>query len=321
MKVSASNQIDHFRFTGHETFACRYAWLPKAVRGVDKDPDLFSDVDLAMVTLGVGKNMVNAIRFWAEAADLIEPVAGGKTYRVSDFGIELLGSDGCDQYMEDVRTLWLIHWKIATNRRFRVFAWDFFLNQWQEPELSGTTALTVLRRHLKSLDRSPLSESVLDQQFDIFLHSYVPTKGRKKGDVREDNLDCPLVELHLLQETGVRRLGGEKGERVEPIYAFRREAKRDISSGLFAYCLDDFWRTWHGDEKTLAFPFVLHGHCGPGQVFKLPEDDLRARCESLEQDSGGFFLFHESALQPTINRGKGAETRYPLNLVYGVAND
>jgi hypothetical protein len=313
--------VDHLRFTGHETFACRYAWLPKAVRGVHENSALFADVDMAMVTLGVGKNMVHAIRFWAEAAAVIEPLDGGKCYRVSDFGTALLGPNGCDPYMEDVRTLWLIHWKIAVNRRFRFFAWDFFLNQWQEPEISGTSALAVLRRHMRGMDRAPLSESVLDQQFEIFLHSYVPTKGRKKGEVREDNLDCPLVELRLLKETGVRRLGGEKGERVESIYAFRREAKKDITPGLFAYCLDDFWRTWHEDEKTLAFQFVLHGHCGPGQIFKLPEDDLRARCENLEQDSKGFFLFHESAMQPMIKRGEENADQYLLSRVYGETND
>jgi hypothetical protein len=312
-----STPSTEYRFSGHETFACRYAWLPKAVRGVTADENLFSDVDAAMVALGVGKNMVHAIRFWAEAAEVIEPLDKGKGHRVSGFGTALLGAKGCDPFMEDIRTLWLIHWKIATNRRFRVFAWDFFLNQWQDPEISGSTSLEVLRRVVRGLDREPLSDKVLDQQFDIFLHSYVPTKGRKNGEVREDNLDCPLVELQLLQETGVRRMSEENGERVESIYAFRREAKKDITAGLFAYCLDDFWRTWHGEEKTLAFPSVLHGHFGPGQTFKLPEDDLRARCESLERDTDGFFVFQESALQPTIKRGEGCDLQYRLNRVYG----
>lgn len=321
MKVSNSNQTDHLRFTGHETFACRYAWLPKAVRGVSENSELFSDVDAAMVTLGVGKNMVHAIRFWAEAADVIEPANEGKGFRVSKFGADLLGFNGCDPFMEDVRTLWLVHWKIAVNKRARVFAWDFFLNHWHDPEISGTSALSVLRRHVRGLDRAALSDNVLGQQFDIFLHSYVPTKGRNKTDVREDTLDCPLVELQLLKETGVRRLGEENGERVESIYAFRREAKRDISHGLFAYCLDDFWRTWHKDEQTLSFPTVLHGHCGPGQVFKLPEDDVRARCENLERDTGGFFMFHESALQPMIKRGERNEAQYRLSRVYGGKND
>lgn len=306
-----------YKFTGHETFACRFAWLPKAVQGVASEPALFSDVGRAMVSLGVGKNMVQAIRFWAEAADVIRPNDKGTDYRVTEFGTELLGPAGYDQYMEDTQTLWLLHWKLATNPRFRIFAWDFFLNKWQDPELSGSAALEALRRHVKGLDREPLSDNVLAQQFDIFLHSYMPTRAKKKGVVREDSLDCPLVELQLLQEVGVRRTHGSQGDRVESVYAFRREPRRGISSGLFAYCLDDFWHAWHPDEKTLSYPLLLHGHSGPGQVFKLPEADIRDRCENLERDTKGWFVFQESALQPTIMRTEGSDKRYPLARVYG----
>ncbi len=35
---------------------------------VEEKPDLFADEQQAMVDLGVGKNMVRAIRFWAQAS-------------------------------------------------------------------------------------------------------------------------------------------------------------------------------------------------------------------------------------------------------------
>lgn len=56
-----------YKITGHETFPFRYTWLPKAVKMVTNNPKIFSDEDNAMVSLGVGKNMVRAIRFWSEA--------------------------------------------------------------------------------------------------------------------------------------------------------------------------------------------------------------------------------------------------------------
>jgi hypothetical protein len=60
----------NYRFSGHETFPCRYTWLPKAVQSLAQDPALFrtDNEDQAMVKLGVGKNMVRAVRFWADAA-------------------------------------------------------------------------------------------------------------------------------------------------------------------------------------------------------------------------------------------------------------
>ena len=60
----------NYRYSGHETFPCRYTWLPKAVRGLTTNGQLFSDEDAAMVALGVGKNMVRSIRFWADAAEI-----------------------------------------------------------------------------------------------------------------------------------------------------------------------------------------------------------------------------------------------------------
>jgi hypothetical protein len=64
----------NFRFSGHETFPCRYTWLPKAVSKLHQNPKLFAKEkeDDAMVALGVGKNMVRAIRFWADAAGVAE---------------------------------------------------------------------------------------------------------------------------------------------------------------------------------------------------------------------------------------------------------
>lgn len=298
---------------------CRYAWLPKAVTHVARDPSLFSDASEAMVRLGVGKNMVQSIRFWAEAAGVIEPVAKTKDYRVTSFGNEILGQEGLDPFMEDERTLWLIHWKLATNPNFRIFAWDYLLNHWHEPELSASTVFTAMQRHVRGLPRKLPSDTVLKQQFDVFLRSYIPTRSKKKGVVREDNLDCPLIELQLIQEVSVRRSHPLQNDRVEAVYAFRRESerKKGVSPELFAYCLDDFWCTWHPNEKTLAYPFLLHGQCGPGLVFKLPEADIRARCESLEHDTNGWFKFQDSALQSAVERTGAPDVRYPLANVYG----
>lgn len=80
-----------YRFSGHDSFTCRYAWLPKAVREVRRDAGIFRREDEAMVRLGVGKNMVRAIRFWAECTSVIETKQPNKM-TVSDFGAELLGN-------------------------------------------------------------------------------------------------------------------------------------------------------------------------------------------------------------------------------------
>ena len=72
-----------YRISGHETFPCRYTWLPKAVRGVAKNPRLLFDEPQAMVELGVGKNMVGSIRFWSQAADIVELKPKSRAYQLT----------------------------------------------------------------------------------------------------------------------------------------------------------------------------------------------------------------------------------------------
>ncbi len=285
----------HYRFSGHETFPCRYTWLPKAVLAVNTHAKLLTDDESAMVELGVGKNMVHAIRFWVQVTGMAVRNKGG--FSVTDFGQALLGPGGFDPYLEDVRTLWLIHWKLSTHVDEPLFAWDYLLNHWHQPEISRTEVLRAFRREAKRLDRT-LADITLEQHFDIFLHSYVSTRGSKKI-VQEDTLDCPLVELDLIQRIGERRF--DSLGKSEIVYAFRREAKPYITPGLFIYCLADFWVTRYPHEETLSFRDVAFASGSPGQVFKMPEWEIRERLEKLEEESRGVYQYHESSAFQRIN--------------------
>jgi hypothetical protein len=93
-----------YRFSGHETFACRYAWLPKAAQQVTLNPYILTPSleDEAMVQLGVGKNMVRSVRFWAEAFGILS-LQGEKGHSVTDFGHKLLLGNkkqaACDPFL------------------------------------------------------------------------------------------------------------------------------------------------------------------------------------------------------------------------------
>ena len=266
-----------------------------------------------MVQLGVGKNMVRAIRFWADASDIAipsEPPSSG--LRPSQFGEDLLGPKGHDEYLEDIKTLWLIHWKISTNVQQPLFAWDRRLNLWHRPDFTRTEVISVFAEGANRQGKS-LSSVTLDTHFSTFLHTYIPTRG-KKGEVVEDNLDCPLTELNLITQVGER--SNADSNRREPIYAFRMEDKPEISPELFIYCVNDFWENRHKNEKTLPFREISVGHGSPGQILKLPEASVRDRLESARKDSGGIFEFQESTAIQQLVRLKPGESRRLLKNIY-----
>ena len=306
----------NFRFSGHETFPCRYTWLPKAVLGIRKNPRVFSEESDAMVALGVGKNMVRAIRFWADAAEVAVPGTKDNGLAITEFGRAVFGPRGHDEFLEDIRTLWLIHWKFSTNVVQPLFAWHFLLNFWHRPDFTRSEILNALTIEARRGGKD-LSPVTLENHFTTFLHTYIPTRG-KKGVVLEDNLDCPLVELELLQEVGERAHADTN--RRESIYAFRIEEKPEISPELFIYCLNDFWRKYHQNEKTLSFREVAVGEGSPGQVFKLPETDIRERLEVIEKHSHGVFVYQESAaIQQVIQQHPGPPNLL-LNHIYRPEN-
>ena len=78
-------------FSGHETFVLRYGWLKKAYDAVLDDPGIFTRDD-AVVTLGVGKNMVRSIRHWALACEVLreEPKTRGLRLLPADLGTFLV---------------------------------------------------------------------------------------------------------------------------------------------------------------------------------------------------------------------------------------
>lgn len=303
-----------FRVSGHESFPCRYSWLPKAVRRLGGSPRLFAkeEEETAMVQLGLGKNMVKSLRFWVQATDVARPNGRGE-YRVTALGSAILGDGGFDEFLEDTSTLWLLHWNLSTNLEAPLFAWDFLLSRWQEPNFTFGRAADALEEQAKHTEMA-VSRGTIEQHLETFLHTYTPTRGRK-GLVQEDNLDCPLVELELI--VPVKAAENEKAHgRSEPVYAFRREDKIDIRPELFVYCLNDFWQKRFPDEKTLPLKEIAHGHCSPGQVFKIPEEDIRARVEQLERETNGIFAYTESTTQQQVRRNSGRDSEAMLASVY-----
>lgn len=295
LDLSTSDGLPPFRFSGHETFACRYAWLPKAYRAIQANSSIFFEEDAAMVELGIGKNMVRSLRFWIDVMGVAKP-GGQRNHELTPTATAIFGDGGYDPYLEDVRTLWLLHWNVSSGAIPALFAWHYLMGVWPYPEFTRSEMLGAFLRQSERLGYSH-SSVTLGQHLDIFLHTY--TSGRSARVGIEDSLDGPLVELRLLQQTGEKR--GDGG-RWEPVYAFRREAKPDVTNELFAFSLLDYWNRTAPGEKTLLARQVISAAGAPGQVFKLPEEDVRARLEWLSRQDDLGISYRPSAIQGLLTR-------------------
>lgn len=284
------------RFLSADSFVCRYTWIPKLVREISTLPSLFNDKYEAMVKLGVGANMVSAIKVWGKEMGVIEKTGKDNDYIVTEFGEEIFGEGNLDKFLEDQNTLWLLHWKLCT-KKDPLYAWYYLINHWHKSDFSKSEVLTEFAMDDKS------TEASRKRHFDVFLRTYVGSSS-SKSDIQEDNLDCPLVELDFIRKIGDRAISSnsDSGKR-ESIYSFRLEEKPEISDEVLIYCLADYWQKYKNSEKTLDFAALSSSPRSIGQVFKLPEAALRKWLENLDYRSAGTFEFDDSAAIPRVVLG------------------
>jgi hypothetical protein len=99
-------------FARHETFHPRFGWLKKGFDKASEDNSVFSK-ESAAVVLGVGKNMVKAIKYWCIAFKVVDETRnyGKFIHNPTEFAQKLLGEGGWDPFLENPSSLWLLHWK------------------------------------------------------------------------------------------------------------------------------------------------------------------------------------------------------------------
>ena len=122
--------------------------------------------------------------------------------------------------------------------------------------------------------------------------------------------------MELLIKAGEREL--DTGGRREAIYAFRREEKPDITPELFIYCIADFWQKRHPREETLPFKTIANGHGSPGQIFKLPEEEIRVRMATVERDTSGALTFSDAANLQQLRRRRELDLAELLEGLYAL---
>jgi hypothetical protein len=276
---SPSAQIS---FSGHETFVLRYGWLKKAYDSVLRDPGLFGRDD-AIVELGVGKNMVRSIRHWALACRVLqeEPKSRGLKLSPAPFGTFLFGPEGKDPYLEDINSLWLIHWHLCTNQA-RATTWDWAFSILRATEFTVESLFASVQGELaRRMLKAPTSNT-LRRDIDVFIRTYLPSHVAKKN-VLEDSLDSPLAELGILVSEGSNA------------FSFVRGPHRSLDDAIFATAVIDFWTREAPRRETLSFNELAYSPNSPGCVFKLDEDSLIQRLDNLERVTQGCLLFADTA--------------------------
>lgn len=251
--------LDRLIFQGHDTFLCRNNWLKKGYDFIQAGGN-FNDAD-AVVQLGVGKNMVSAIRYWLKAFGMTDDT---DTLRL--VAHELLNAEGFDPYIEDTATLWYLHYLLVSTGRASLYHYVF-----NELRKEGFSFSRVQLQHFitrKSGERnSQVNENTLDSDITVFVRSYAPSgKDSGKVDIEEESTG-------LLQDLGLLTLSKSDGIRYHIENLERPELPWQV---VLRVILEN-----KAYGETISFTDLEVAPDSPGLVFALNEKGLFHKIEDM----------------------------------------
>lgn len=267
-------------FGRHETFALRYGWLTKGFQAFQGDSRIFNS-DEATVRLGVGKNMVNSIRYWLRATQMLDMKSGG--LQATEIGEAILSEQGWDPYLEDEATLWLIHWLLSSNAELAT-AWFWFFNCFHKAEFNVDEAANALVDFVNQQFSGKHSEKTVRHEINLISRMYSEAKSSSKVDL-EDALDVPLVSLRLIKPAGSAQ-----------DYLSRPERRDNLPLGVFAFAVNEVFN--YRQVPSLPITDLMYGEKGGvalGSVFRLTESALIAKMENVVGRYPEIFQINETA--------------------------
>jgi hypothetical protein len=263
------------KFTGHDTFSLRYGWPFKTINYIENN-GLLSSADNrlaaeAVSVLGVGKNMINAMRYWSEAAALTESTAQGSELVQSPtkMGKFLLDEEsGVDPFLENTGSIWLFHFMLNFNDD-ELTAYRYFFNYCNVLVFEKNKLLEDLTVDAAQLaETNKINKNTVKKDLDCFLNTYavkVTGNGSKLAQrVNEDNFQSPLSELNLISDLGRGLYRAEPAERPT------------LPLEIFLYALVRFHGDLHSgtEGSRLSFEDLLTRPKSPGRIFRLSEAAL-----------------------------------------------
>lgn len=242
-------------FSGHESFNCRPLWLKKGYDFIQKGLD-FNQED-AVVELGVGKNMVNSIKFWTKSFGLTKD-----ENILSDFANYIFGANGRDKYLENPATLWLLHYHLIKVNHASIYS--LFFNDFRKHSQEFTKER--LERYLirySTEQNSPQSENTIERDVRIFLKNYGRPSNKTK-DI-EDEFSNIFIDLNLLEKVDLKT------------FRIVNKERKEIPHEVVLFLILDKY----GDRKSISFHNLLNGENSVGNVLVINQHGILNKIEEI----------------------------------------
>jgi len=231
-----------YNFSGHETFHCRPFWLKKGYDFLDQKRR-FTDED-AVAYLGVGKNMVTAIRFWMRAFEMANDSG------LTELGKRLLSDKGWDPYLEDIGSLWLLHYHMVKGQHASIANLIFNELRDRVPEFTAKQYADFV-----TSEKGKANRKTMEKDFGVFVRNY---RDKDREDEEVDDLGGLLADLELVNMKKVES---------ERVFYIPRKRRASLPARILLYAILDTIP----EGRSLSLNVIMDA---VGKTFALDKDGM-----------------------------------------------
>lgn len=279
-------------FSGHESFPCKALWLKKGYDFVEQGKS-FNSPD-SVIDLGVGKNMVASIRYWLRVFGVSD---GEKSTWIGDYFFNDNG--GKDKYLEDIATLWLLHFNLVFSEEATLYKMFFCGVQRERSHFEREQVLNYVKLRMVEAGKMTIfNANTVKKDIAVLLQNYtLPRKVQSNED-----FSALLIDLDL-----IRQNAEGKG------YFFNVDGKRKVTKEIFLYGLLKL-KEKEGD-KSIPFDTIQER---VGLVFCMQDFETIEMLKQLASDYSQYFAYSDVAGIKQVQFIKDLDVKQVLDDYYGI---
>ncbi|OMF28658.1 hypothetical protein BK133_18565 [Paenibacillus sp. FSL H8-0548] len=183
------------KYGQHETFHLRLNWLRKGIKMIQSNPRFFFEKDAAEI-IGLGKNMVQSLRFWLTATNIAMELKNEENksiHLLTELG-EVVNK--YDPYLDFSDSLSVLHFSLIDkgNINDRLFVWYGFFNTFSRSSFTKEEVIHELSIWA-AREGEQTSENSLKRDIDCMIRLYIEVQQFKDP---EDVTQSPFGKLKLV---------------------------------------------------------------------------------------------------------------------------
>lgn len=246
----------------------------------------------AVIDLGVGKNMVASIRYWLKAFGICE---GNQPTWLGNYLFK--DDNGKDRYIEDLATLWLLHFTLVFSQEATLY--HLFFCDYQKGHTQFERDQVVTNVKLKMIEagkQNLFNENTVRKDVAVLIQNYaLPRKAQSNED-----FSSMLIDLDL-----IRQNAEGKG------YYFNIEGKRKVMKEIFMYAL--LMLKEREDDNTISYDTVQDEI---GLAFCMQDHETIEMLKQLAKDYSKYMSYSDNAGIRIVQFTKDLDKEQVLNDYY-----